>query len=124
VLKEDGKTAQSQKWMWVTRGGPPDKPSVLFAYDPSRSGEVAARLLDGFTGTLQIDGYSGYAAVCAQQGIRRIGCMGSRAAQVRGGSPCRPTGKSKGKAKGRSPRPMWRWATSASSTPSSADRGP
>ena len=82
VLKEDGKTAQSQKWMWVTRGGPPDKPSVVFAYDPSRAGEVAERLLDGFTGTLQIDGYSGYAAVCAQQGIRRIGCWGSCAAHV------------------------------------------
>ena len=75
VLKEDGKTAQSHKWMWVTRGGPPDRPSTLFAYDPSRSGEVAARLLDGFTGILQVDGYSGYGAVCEQQGIRRIGCM-------------------------------------------------
>ncbi|RLQ20128.1 IS66 family transposase, partial [Seongchinamella sediminis] len=63
VLKEDGKTAQAQKWMWVTRGGPPDRPSVLFAYDPSRAGEVAERLFDGFTGILQADGYSGYAAV-------------------------------------------------------------
>ena len=30
VLKEPGKTPQSNKYMWVTRGGPPDKPSVLF----------------------------------------------------------------------------------------------
>lgn len=101
VLKEDGKTAQSQKWMWVTRGGPPDKPSVLFAYDPSRAGEVAERLLDGFTGTLQIDGYSGYAAVCAQQGIRRIGCWDHARRKFveasRAGSP----GKGKGKAKGK-----------------------
>ena len=36
---------------------------------------MAARLLDGFTGILQVDGYSGYGAVCEQQGIRRIGCM-------------------------------------------------
>ncbi|MBF4328321.1 IS66 family transposase, partial [Vibrio anguillarum] len=28
VLKEDGKTAQSDKWMWVIRGGPPDKPVI------------------------------------------------------------------------------------------------
>ena len=28
VLKEAGKTAQSDKWMWVIRGGPPDKQSV------------------------------------------------------------------------------------------------
>ena len=50
VLKEAGKTAQSDKWMWVIRGGPPDKQSVLFEYDPSRAGAVAERLLDGFGG--------------------------------------------------------------------------
>lgn len=29
VLKESGKRAQSDKWMWVIRGGPPGQPSVL-----------------------------------------------------------------------------------------------
>lgn len=74
VLKEDGKTAQSDKWMWVTRGGPPDKPSVLFDYDPSRAGSVPVRLLDDFQGILQADGYSGYAQVCRANGLTRIGC--------------------------------------------------
>ncbi len=37
VLKEAGKTAQSDKWMWVIRGGPPARQSVLFEYDPSRA---------------------------------------------------------------------------------------
>ncbi|MBM7457302.1 transposase [Oceanisphaera litoralis] len=74
VLKEDGKTAQSDKWMWVTRGGPPHRPSVLFAYDPSRAGRVPVRLLDDFTGILQADGYSGYAQVCRTNAITRIGC--------------------------------------------------
>jgi len=74
VLKEDGRTAQSDKWMWVTRGGPPDQPSVLFEYDPSRSGSVPVRLLDDFAGILQADGYSGYAQVCRENDITRIGC--------------------------------------------------
>ena len=74
VLKETGKTAQSNSYMWVTRGGPPDKPSVLFNYDASRSGEVPKQLLEGFTGTLQCDGYSGYADVCAKNKLFRIGC--------------------------------------------------
>lgn len=74
VLKEDGKTAQSDKWMWLTRGGPPDQPSVLFEYDPSRSGSVPVRLLDDFSGILQADGYSGYAQVCRENEITRIGC--------------------------------------------------
>lgn len=74
VLKEDGKRAQSDKWMWLTRGGPPGQPSVLFAYDPSRAGSVPVRLLDDFTGILQADGYSGYGQVCRANNITRIGC--------------------------------------------------
>ncbi|MCU2683539.1 IS66 family transposase [Enterobacter hormaechei subsp. xiangfangensis] len=74
VLKEEGKTAQSDKWMWVTRGGPPGRPSVLFEYDPSRAGSIPVRLLDGFSGVLQADGYSGYSQVCKQSGLTRIGC--------------------------------------------------
>ena len=74
VLKEEGKTAQSDKWMWVTRGGPPGRPSVLFEYDPSRAGSVPVRLLDGFSGILQADGYSGYSQVCKESGLTRIGC--------------------------------------------------
>src|SRR5690606_11210279 len=74
VLKEDGKTAHSDKWMWVTRGGPPGHPSVLFDYDPSRAGSVPVRLLDDFGGVLQADGYSGYGKVCAVNGLTRIGC--------------------------------------------------
>lgn len=74
VLKEDGKTAQSDKWMWVIRGGPPDKPVIRFEYDPSRGGHVPVRLLDGFTGVLQADGYGGYSKVCRENKLTRIGC--------------------------------------------------
>ena len=74
VLKETGKATQSDKWMWVIRGGPPDKPAVMFHYDPSRSGKVPVRLLDDFNGVLQADGYSGYAPVCRTNNITRIGC--------------------------------------------------
>ncbi|MDF2415835.1 IS66 family transposase, partial [Aeromonas sp. 1HA1] len=74
VLKEAGKTAQSDKWMWVIRGGPPGRHSVLFEYDPSRAGSVPVRLLAGFGGILQADGYSGYAEVCRTSGLTRIGC--------------------------------------------------
>jgi transposase len=74
VLKEDGKTAQSDKWMWLTRGGPRGQPSVLFEYDPSRAGKVPVRLLDDFNGILQADGYSGYGKVCRDNNITRIGC--------------------------------------------------
>jgi len=74
VLKEPGRPATSDKFMWVTLGGSPDQPSVLFEYDPSRSGDVPLRLLDGFTGHLQTDGYAGYNAVCAANNIIQMGC--------------------------------------------------
>lgn len=74
VLKESGKTAQSDKWMWLTRGGPPGWECVLFEYAPTRAGKVATDLFKGFTGILQADGYGGYAPVCAQKGLTRIGC--------------------------------------------------
>lgn len=74
VLKEPGKTPQSNKYMWVTLGGPPDKPSVLFDYDPSRSKAVPLRLFEGYSSYLQADGYASYEAVCRQQGITLLGC--------------------------------------------------
>lgn len=75
VLKETGKVATSDKWMWLIRGGPPGQPAVLFEYDASRSEEVPLRLLDGFVGVLQTDGYAGYNKVCRGGDITRIGCM-------------------------------------------------
>jgi hypothetical protein len=35
---------------------------------------VPSRLLDGFTGVLQTDGYAGYNQVCRDNPITRIGC--------------------------------------------------
>jgi len=74
VLKEAGKTAQSRSYLWLQRGGPPDQPVVLFDYDPGRGQAVPLRLLEGFAGYLQTDGYDGYNAVCAANGLAHIGC--------------------------------------------------
>jgi transposase len=74
VLKEPERSATSDKWMWLIRGGPPDQPVVIFEYDKSRSAEVPSRLLEGFSGTLQTDGYAGYNQVCRDNDITRIGC--------------------------------------------------
>ena len=74
VLKEPGRTPQSNKYMWVTLGGPPDKPSVLFHYDPTREKTVPLRLFDGYRGYLQTDGYAAYDAVCKKGDIFQLGC--------------------------------------------------
>jgi len=74
VLKEPGKSATSDKWMWLIRGGPPNQPVVTFDYDASRSAAVPSRLLEGFSGVLQTDGYVGYNQVCRDNDITRMGC--------------------------------------------------
>ena len=75
VLKEPGKAAQTLSYLWVQRSGLPQRPIVLFDYDPTRSGEVPKRLLEGFKGTLQTDGYTGYDALAKAQGLIRAYCM-------------------------------------------------
>jgi transposase len=74
VLKEDGKTPTSTSYMWVQTGGPPDKPVVLYDYDPGRSGTVPVRLLQGYRGYLMTDGYDGYSAVAKVDGIEHMVC--------------------------------------------------
>ena len=75
VLKEDGKAAQSKSYLWLQRGGPPEQPVVLYDYDPGRGAGVPTRLLSGFTGYLQTDGYDGYNAVVANNKLMHVGCM-------------------------------------------------
>jgi transposase len=74
VLKEPGRKPQSQSYLWVQRGGPPEHPIVLYDYDPSRSQQVPIRLLDDFAGFLQTDAYEGYSAVIRKNGITSLGC--------------------------------------------------
>jgi transposase len=64
VLKEDGKTPQSESRMWAyATGNTGQPPAILFEYQPSRSGVHAKNFLAGFTGYLVTDGYIGYNSV-------------------------------------------------------------
>jgi transposase len=76
VLKESGRPATSRSWLWVQRGIGDDvtRPLILYEYDPSRSAEVPKRLLEGFSGYLQSDGYGGYTPVCRDEKIVQVGC--------------------------------------------------
>jgi transposase len=74
VLDEPGRPAESKSYMWIFRGGPPGKITVLFRYDPSRNGKVARNFLDDYHGYVQTDGYGGYNFLDTQAGIVHIGC--------------------------------------------------
>jgi len=75
VLKASGKSAERTSYLWAQRSGLPERPIILFDYDPSRSGEVPRRLLDGFSGYLHTDAYAGYNPVVDAQQLTRILCM-------------------------------------------------
>ena len=46
----------------------------MFHYSPTRSQTVADQLLQGFSGTVQTDGYAGYVGVCVKNGLQHAGC--------------------------------------------------
>jgi len=60
VLREPGRAAESQSYMWLYRTGSVGPPIVLFEYQPSRAGVHPRKFLEGFKGYLQVDGYAGY----------------------------------------------------------------
>ncbi len=60
--------------MWVQTGGSPGKYALIYDYDPSRSGEVPARLLTGYQGYLMTDGYGGYNKLAKTEGIEHLVC--------------------------------------------------
>lgn len=74
VLKEPDRKAQNGSWLWLRRGGPPDKPVVLVDYDPSRSGRVASRLLDETQGYLVCDAYAGYQQISKANDLKLVLC--------------------------------------------------
>ncbi len=72
VLHEPERRAQTQSYMWLFRTGEEEQePVVLFRYSTTRAGDTASDFLDGFSGYLMCDGYSGYNKVAS---ARRTVC--------------------------------------------------
>ncbi len=76
VLNEPGRANTTKSYMWVFRGGSPDKPVILFKYSETRSGEVPREVLAGYSGYCQTDAFSGYDGLeAAHPGIILVGCF-------------------------------------------------
>jgi transposase len=71
VLKEPGRAAESQSYMWLYRTGCVGPPIVLYEYQPTRAGEHPRNFLKGFKGYLHADGYAGYHDI---PGVTLCGC--------------------------------------------------
>lgn len=93
VLKEPDKTPQSQSYMWVRRGGPPDRSVIRFTYDPGRSTAVPETLLADFRGVLMTDGYEPYRTVSAAYGLTHLCCMAHARRKFVEAQKAQPKGK-------------------------------
>lgn len=64
VIHEEGRAASSTSYMWIYLSGNDGLASiVLYEYQPGRKGEYARDFLEGFSGILECDGYTGYNSV-------------------------------------------------------------
>ena len=86
-----GRTKTGYMWTMVRDERPwsgADPPGVVYCYAPGRGGKHGEKLLEGFSGTAQIDGYSGY------NGWRRSGPAGrgAEASQLLGACQARAAG--------------------------------
>jgi transposase len=75
VLNEPGKKASTKSYMWVFRGGDPSKPSLLFHYSRTRGAVVAREFFEGYSGTVQSDGYKGYDFLDFKPDVNHVGCL-------------------------------------------------
>jgi transposase len=73
VLKEEGKTAQSNPYMWVYRSAEEcEQPVVLFDYQPGRGQQYPQDFLAGYEGMLLTDGYAAWRTL---KGVTHFGCL-------------------------------------------------
>lgn len=73
VLNEPDRKNTSTSYMWVFRGGNPDKPVIFFWYSQTHSGDVPQEILRGFHGYLQTDDFAAYERLEGQ--VLRVGCF-------------------------------------------------
>ena len=74
VLQEENRANTSTSYIWVFLGGDPERPTVFYDYHPTR-GSQALDFLQGFTGTIQTDGYVSYNALGELPGVIHVGCL-------------------------------------------------
>jgi transposase len=76
VMGEEDRSDTSKSYMWLSRGGPPDKKVLWYEYHPTRAASYAKEFLKGYSGYLQTDGYEGYdSAVKDMPDIIHVGCF-------------------------------------------------
>ena len=72
VIDSKGKESKSKHYMWVYVSDKEDSHLILYDYQKTRSSSCPIKFLEGFSGYLQTDGYSGYNKV---ENVKRLYCL-------------------------------------------------
>jgi transposase len=77
VMDEVGRENRQSSYMWLARGGPPERPALWYEYRESRGKEHIIAMLKGFTGYLQSDRYGSYESAVEKdlEGVIHVGCF-------------------------------------------------
>lgn len=71
VLKEPGRSANTNSYMWLYRTGRRNAPIILYDYQTTRAAKHPIKFLKDFKGYLHTDGYEGYTSIPE---ITLVGC--------------------------------------------------
>jgi transposase len=72
-----GRTKTGRLWVYVRDDRPwggPDPPAALYLFSPDRKSERPAAHLEGFRGTLQVDGYAGFERLTENGRVELAAC--------------------------------------------------
>lgn len=75
VLRERGRAATTNSYMWAYLGGGPGHRGVVFEYSETRSSDMPKRRLEGYRGGVQTDDYSGYDFIGQIVSLVHFGCL-------------------------------------------------
>jgi len=73
VLDEPNRKPESKSYLWLLASFG-ERPVSVFTYHPTRSASVPLEQLTPDVSTLMVDGYKGYAKVCEEYKVTRLGC--------------------------------------------------
>lgn len=71
VLREPGRAATTDSYLWLYRSGRDGPPIILYEYQQTRARAHPQAFLHGFTGYLHVDGYQAYEGL---PGVTLVGC--------------------------------------------------
>jgi transposase len=74
VLKEPGRKPTDKSFMFVARGGDPERPAIVYEYRRTRGASFLRRRLRRFVGAIISDDFSGYSVFDALRSIIRAAC--------------------------------------------------